>query len=764
MLRLRHPVSLLLICILVLFGVLRSFSTPAPRAADVPDVVFSAFRADAILRDLLQENLPHVSGSLYNLVVRNRLLAHLESAGYETEIQSRFHCNAYFGSCSPVDNVIAVKPGTVGKNAVLLTAHYDSGWTGPGAADDGAGTAAILEIARMAADFPPFENDIVFLFSDSEENGLIGADAFAEFHPLFAKVKAVINLEARGVTGPSAMFETNDGNRRIIRLLARNLDRPVANSLTYEIYKRMSNDTDYSVYKRKGVMGINFAFSKGVAAYHSVVDDPDHLDLGSLQHHGDNAWGMLKALADRNIDNITAKEDAGYIDIFGMRLAHYPESIALGLSLVLGVWVLLAIVLAFRKDFRIWQLRWGLVVVPWLIAAILLGGLLLSFPLGHWADLHPIEHPLPWMGRLTLFLMIALVLYTTLRLFSNRVSPCAMMMLSWGLIFVLGMVLASKLPTASHLTLIPLAMFMLGSLVDMFRKKSRAPLLLSTLLGFAATVFISLYHFFMLEVVLNFDRSHLKVIPLILMSLTILPMLLAFVKDRELSWQPARWLLVAILVTSFIHLSLPGFTPERPRGMSLIYHEVEGSDSAYVVLESYFGMHDHQYASGHGFELTELDTGWPELKEHPAREVPRLNLPGVKVTATQTQPEGDAWRHRIELQLPDRTSFLQLVIPREKQLRQAWVDGQLALDMNLESKMNLPADFLRLIYPPATTVVIELLTASKDAFTIPAITWHDLPGVLTSPFMGNWPDEAQPLIYGPRAQKVQKITIGQAIP
>jgi hypothetical protein len=30
--------------------------------------------------------------------------------------------------------------------------------------------------------------------------------------------------------------------------------------------------------------------------------------------------------------------------------------------------------------------------------------------------------------------------------------------------------------------------------------------------------------------------------------------------------------------------------------------------------------------------------------------------------------------------------------------------------------------------------------------------------------MGNWPDEAQPLIYGPRAQKVQKITIGQAMP
>ena len=764
MFRLRHPITLLIICILILFGVLRSFSTPEPRGADAPDVVFSAHRADAILRDLLQEGVPHVSGSPYNDVVRNRVIAQLESFGYETEIQSRFHCNAFYGTCSPVDNVIAIKPGSKGKNAVLLTSHYDSGWTGPGAADSGAGTAAILEIARMAADFPPFENDIVFLFSDSEENGLIGADAFASFHPLFAKVKAVINLEARGVSGSSAMFETHEGNRRIIRLLSQYVERPVANSLTYEIYKRIPNDTDYTVYKRKGVPGVNFAFSQGVAAYHSVVDDPDHLDLGSLQHHGDNAWGMLNALGDRDLDRISSKENAGYIDIFGMRLVHYPESIVLGLALVLGVWVLLAIGLAFRKDFRVWQLRWGLLVVPWLIAAIVLGGLLLSFPLGYWADIHPIEHPWPWSGRLAIFLLLALVLYITLKLFQSRVSPCAMMILSWGLIFVLAMVLASKLPTASHLAVIPLMWFVLGSLVDIFRKKSRAPLLVSAVLGFSATVFISLYHFFMLEVVLNFDKSYLKVLPLILMCLTILPMLLAFVKDRELTWQPARWLLVAILVASFVHLSLPGFTAERPRGMTLMYNEEEGSATGHLVLESFFGMVDRKFARGHDFKALALDTGWPEHKEWPAREVSALNLPGITVTEQNTQKEEDLWRHRMVLQIPERTPFLQLVMAHENKLQKAWVDGQLALDTKLESKQNRPADFLRLVYPGKSQVEIELLTAGRESFEISAITWHDLPGVLKAPFLGNWPDDAQPLFYGPRAQKIQKITVGQITP
>jgi len=732
MLRLRHPISLLLICALVMLGVLRSFSAPEPVGADAPDVEFSALRSEAILRDLLQDGVPHVAGSPSNLVVRNRIVSHLESSGYPVEIQSRFHCNPLFGACSPVDNIIAIKPGSEGKNAVLITAHYDSGWAGPGAADDGAGTAAVLEIARMAADFPPFENDIVFLLSDSEENGLVGADAFAQHHPLFAKVKTVVNLEARGITGSSAMFETGEGNRGIIRMFSKNVDRPVANSLVNEIYKRMPNDTDYTVYKRKDVMGLNFAFYQGVAVYHSAIDDPDHLDSGSLQHHGDNAWSMMKALGDRDIDHIISREDAGYIDV-GM---------------------------AFRKDFRIWQLRWGLLVVPFLLGSIALGSYLLSFPLGHWPDLHPIEHPYPWMGRLALFGVVALSLYTTLKLFAVRVSPCAMIMLGWGLIFVAGMVLASKLPTAGHITLVPLAMFAIGSVIDIFRKKSPAPLLMASVLGLAGAAFISFYHFFMLDLVLNFDKSHFKVIPLGLMALISLPMLLAFVRRRELSWQPARWLLVAILLVCVVHLSLPGFTPDRPRGMTLMYSEVEGSETGYVVLESLFTSVDEDYASGHGFKPVELDSGWSQATERPARAVPALNLPGMEVMAQSTQKEETGWSHSFVLQAPEKLEFLMLVIAEESGLEKAWVDGQLALDTSLESKHQRQADSLQLVNPGKSVFEIRLLTRSPDAISLAVVTWHELPKVLVAPFMGNWPEDAQAAPFRSRARKIQRIELG----
>jgi len=759
MLRLRHPVSLVIIIVLLTLGVLRSFSTPAPRDADSPDVLFSAHRADVLLRDLLREDQPHVSGSAANRVVRDRVIAYLEDFGYSPEVQALFYCNAAFGSCSPVENVIAVKPGSSGKDALMLTAHYDGSWTGPGAADDGAGVAAILEIARMASDFPPFENDVVFLFSDSEENGLIGADAFANLHPLFRKVKAVINLEARGVSGSSAMFETGDGNRRMIRSLADGVERPVANSLTYEVYKRMPNDTDYSVYKARGVLGLNFAFSEGVAVYHSAIDDPDHLDLGSLQHHGDNAWGMLNELGDRNLPRLSAKENAGYIDIFASRLIHYPASIALGLTLVLGVSTLIAIALAYRKDFRFWALRWGLLAVPFLILLIALSGFVLSYPLGHWAQLHPLEHPQPWPGRIALCLGVVLSLFVTVKLFRNKVSPCAVMMLAWGLVFLLAMILANKLPTASHLMLIPLLMFTIGALIDLFRKKSRAPLLMASVLGFAGAAFISLYHFFMLEVVLNFDQGLVRVLPLILVAATSLPILFAWAGERELTWQPARWFVVAILAISFVHLFLPGFTADRPRDMSMIYSEVEGSDKGTLALESIFRIPDMKYARGHGFDLGPLDYGLPEPVVRPMREVQPLNLPGLALTMQSLQREDMSWRRRFVVEVPEGVPLVQIILDQDQLLEKAWVNGQLALDKTIRTKHRAKVDRLRVVNPGPGPLEFELLFGSSEAVDLAAVTWHRLPAVLTAPFMGNWPDDAQPFLYGPRAQKIQRFEL-----
>jgi hypothetical protein len=56
-------------------------------------------------------------------------------------------------------------------------------------------------------------------------------------------------------------------------------------------------------------------------------------------------------------------------------------------------------------------------------------------------------------------------------------------------------------------------------------------------------------------------------------------------------------------------------------------------------------------------------------------------------------------------------------------------------------------------------VQVELIGGRATSFRMAAETWQELPGVLVAPFMGNWPDEAQPYYFGPRAQKIQEFEI-----
>ena len=232
-----------------------------------------------------------------------------------------------------------------------------------------------------------------------------------------------------------------------------------------------------------------------------------------------------------------------------------------------------------------------------------------------------------------------------------------------------------------------------------------------------------------------------------------------FFCGRELTWQPARWLLVAILLLCLVHLSLPGFTPEQPRGMALMYTEVEGSETGHLVLESLFTSHDEDYARGHGFKRVELISGWSQSTERPARAVPALNLPGVEVKTHSVRRAEAGWSHTFVLHTHEKLEFLLMLIAKESGLEKAWVDGQLALDTTLESKHQRQFDSLRLVNPDKSSFEIRLLTRNPDAISLSVVTWHELPHVLVAPFMGNWPQDAQSVGVRPRARMVQQITL-----
>jgi hypothetical protein len=207
---------------------------------------------------------------------------------------------------------------------VLLAAHYDSVGAGPGASDDGSGVATLLEVARALGTSEALPRPVVFLFTDAEEAGLIGASAFAASHAWSPQVGVVINVEARGTRGPSLMFETSGPSSALIPHLDRAAARPFASSLSDLIYKYMPNDTDLSVFRARGVPGFNFAYIGGLEHYHTPQDDLAHLDRRSLQHHGDQALALTRELARADLEHLEGG-DAIYFDVLGLRIVSWSR-------------------------------------------------------------------------------------------------------------------------------------------------------------------------------------------------------------------------------------------------------------------------------------------------------------------------------------------------------------------------------------------------------------------------------------------------------
>src|SRR2546421_5179887 len=208
------------------------YRPPPARPADAPAQEFSASSAREVLRGLVGDGEPHPTGSPAGARVRQRVVAELERLGYQPRTQEAFACGAV-GICARVTNVIARLDGQRAGKTVLLSVHYDSVPAGPGASDDGAGVSAALEIARALKAGPPPERPVRLLVNEGEDDDLPGAEAFVASDPAAKEVGAVVNLEARGTTGASLMFETSDRSGWGVDLFAGSAARPASNSIYY---------------------------------------------------------------------------------------------------------------------------------------------------------------------------------------------------------------------------------------------------------------------------------------------------------------------------------------------------------------------------------------------------------------------------------------------------------------------------------------------------------------------------------------------------
>jgi hypothetical protein len=201
---------------------------------------------------------------------------------------------------------------------VLLTAHYDSVNSAPGAGDDGMAVAAMVETLRALRAGPPPRNDLIFLFNDGEEPGMYGSQGFIEQHPWAADVRVVFDFDADGPTGPSTIGWTTPRDGWLLREMARAGTGLVAGPLVNPS-KRREFENDLHVYAAAGYAGAHLDVVGGSTFYHTARDSLANADLASLQHQGAAMLALARHFGSVPINAVPA-DDAMLLMAFGAPL------------------------------------------------------------------------------------------------------------------------------------------------------------------------------------------------------------------------------------------------------------------------------------------------------------------------------------------------------------------------------------------------------------------------------------------------------------
>lgn len=422
---------------------------------------FVGGNAFELLKRIFTPEQPHPAGSEANRKVREAIVEVASEWGYEVIRQETELARRPNTEPIPLTNLMFRLEGTAGSDeAVVVMAHFDSVSTGPGIGDDASGVAVLLEMSRMLRQLPPPRNDIIFLLTDGEERGLLGARQFSAEHPWMKQAKLVINLEARGTSGPSLMFQTGQPNRWLIELFARNVSRPRTSSLFFEVYRFLPNDTDFTVFSRAGVNGFNFAFIGDVKNYHTENDNLEHLSRASLQHHGNNAWEVLRALAEADL-TAPRSGNAVYFDLFGWYLIWWPSEWTIPLA---ALFCGLTLVCSWGMGWRV-LLRWGSDLLAVILALAITGGL------GHllsWDARLKFPWPAAPFSLLMTYWLVALSLLLGLsRLIGPRCGLGLSANASGWLWSLLALLLAWLLPGASYPFFVPAGCLAIAQVVGL---------------------------------------------------------------------------------------------------------------------------------------------------------------------------------------------------------------------------------------------------------------------------------------------------------
>lgn len=721
---------LLMAALLLAFVAINGFGEysaqpPLAQAVDAPADQFSAARAFTHVEKIAQR--PRATGSVDNVLVRKYLIETLRALDLQVEVQRqvvsyRYQRYPHEARFATVNNVLARLPGRGGQGKhLLLMSHYDSRESTPGAGDAAAGVATLLESARaMRTQAAPL-NDVLFLFTDAEEIGLLGAQAFFRHHPAAENTGFVLNFDARGSRGTAYMFQTSDPAGPLIELMQQEVARPWANSLSLAAYKQIPNDTDLSIALEHGAVGMNFAFIDGFFDYHQPTDQPEHLSLNTLQHFGDYALPLATRLA--NEAELGALGESGsersFFFVPGLGLIDYPAWIDLVAAGVLGL-VLVLVVLRLRWEARLsaGQMLRGLIAVVLALGMPLLLIVQLQSGLFAGSGMRPVLAQLArpewlwwsysitatafaiWLlaaatrgkGGLPTSLFVVLVigaqaLSTSFNLYLAAVA--AGLTLLAGVVYfkplnkaalltgfaTLGILLMTTLafflPAGLFLLVWPLSLPAVWWLLSGQDMHSRRSLRLISAIAALPAALLLLPFARDLFIMLSAMSAAIAMLPLVLALLCALPLVLA----RDLR-SPAALASLAGLATLLWAAATTPFSPRFPEPVSVFTVQID--DTSYRVSD------DTALTAWHRQILGDTPTEMRSERYAPGRSnsvfsrevaLPLLDRVSIQVTE-QPANTAESQRLRLTLQVPSKARQLQLYVPTRLGLKAWSVNGE----------------------------------------------------------------------------------------
>lgn len=551
---------------------------------NTPETEFSTERALTHLKVISEK--PHYIGSPAHQEVREYLVSQLELLGLETHIQEGYTLNKKWNVLAKPKNILARIPGTEKGKALMLLAHYDSAPHSKsyGASDAGSGVVAILEGIRayLASGQIP-QNDIIILFSDAEEIGLMGAKLFVEEHPWVNDVGVVANFEARGSGGPSNMIlESNHGNAILVREFVKaNPSHPVASSLMYSVYKMLPNDTDSTIFRELAdIDSYFFAFIDDHFDYHTANDTFENLDRNTLEHQGSYVTAVLNHFTSTDLNDLKAEKDLIYFNVPFIKMVSYPFSWIIPM-LILSIIVFISLILYGISKGKLQRKEIYKGFIPF-FSTLVLSGLITYFGWKLILKIYPgyteILHGFTYNGHLYIATFVALTLAISFHFYGsfNRKERTVNLFIA-PLFFwlILCTLLAIYLQGAAYF-IIPV-IFGLFMLFLMIRLQKPSPLLILFLSVPAIFIFVPLTQF--LPVGLGLGMLLASAVFTVLIFGLLTPILASFKKKKSFSY---LFFLIAIGFFLSAHFT-SNFNEERQKPNSLVYFQDDDSQQSFWV-------------------------------------------------------------------------------------------------------------------------------------------------------------------------------------